>query len=145
MLQKEPNNLLTVGDTEILMNEFDDGEEEIESSDEENLIINNVEVQELHIDMYSEFDDITLPNQIRCLSHTLNLLAVSDSNKAKCNHSYKDLYNDAFGKAHKFWNLLRRSTKASDIVKDIVQCKFPIPVITRWNSFYNSVNKLCTV
>ncbi|CAI6357243.1 unnamed protein product [Macrosiphum euphorbiae] len=140
--QKEPNILLTVGDTEILMNEWDDDEEEIESSNEENLIINNVEVQELHIDMYNEFDDITLPNQIRCLSHTLNLLAVSDSNKAKSNNSYKDLYDDAFDKAHTFWNLLRRSTKALDVVKDIVQCKFPIPVITRWNSFYNSVNKL---
>jgi len=79
--------------------------------------------------MYNEFDDTTLPNQIRCLSHTLNLLAVSDSNKAKSNNSYKDLYNDAFGKAHKFLNLLRRSTKASNVVKDIVQCKFPIPVI----------------
>lgn len=78
--------------------------------------------------MYSEFDDITLPNQIRCLSHTLNLLAVSDSNKAKSNDLYKDIYNDAFDKAHKFWNLLCRSTKASDIVKDIIQCKFPISV-----------------
>jgi len=53
VLQNEPSNLLTVGDTEILMIECDDDEEEIESFDEENVIINNVEVQELHIDMYS--------------------------------------------------------------------------------------------
>lgn len=61
-----------------------------------------------------------LPNQVRCLSHTLNLLAVSDSNKAKIDETYKTIYNNAFGKLHKFWNLVRRSTKASDIVRDIV-------------------------
>lgn len=31
---------------------------------------------------------------------------------------------------------------ASDKVFDICQCKFPLPVITRWNSFYDAIKKI---
>lgn len=58
LLQKEPNNLLTVEDIEILLNECDEVEEEIESSDKENIIINNdihVEVQELDVNIFLIF------------------------------------------------------------------------------------------
>jgi len=38
--------------------------------------------------------------------------------------------------------LLSRSTAASDLTYKICQCKFLIPVITRWNSFFDSIKKV---
>jgi len=50
-----------------------------------------VQVEEFNYEMYNEFDDIVLPNHVRCLYHTLNLLAISDNNKAKNNETYKTM------------------------------------------------------
>jgi len=121
--QKEQSDFLSYTDIEILINELDEINEKKANTntDDENTgddIV--VQVEEFNYEIYNEFDNIVLPNHVRCLSHTLNLLAISDSSKAKNNETYKTMYKDAFGKVHKFWNLLRRSTKASDIVKDIV-------------------------
>lgn len=50
-----------------------------------------IHVEELNYEMYNEFDDIMLPNQVQCLFHTLNLLAVCNSNKAKIDETYKTI------------------------------------------------------
>lgn len=31
---------------------------------------------------------------------------------------------------------------ASDEVFNVCKCKFPLPVITRWNSFYDAIKKI---
>lgn len=51
------------------------------------------------------------------------------------------LFRSALGKLTAFWNLVSRSTMASDVVFNICKCKFLLPVITRWNSFYDAIKK----
>lgn len=48
----------------------------------------------------------------------------------------------AFKKLFSFWNLLSRSTVALDKVTDLCNCKFIVPVITRWNFMYTAVQKV---
>lgn len=76
-----------------------------------------------------------------CSAHTLNLVATTDTSKIT-DFKYKKISRSAFGKFSSFWNLLSRSTIASDTVYKICQCKFPIPVVTRWNSFFDSIKKI---
>lgn len=47
-----------------------------------------------------------------------------------------------FKKLYNFWNLISRSTVASDKVFEMCGCKFPVPVITRWNSLYDASIKI---
>jgi len=87
-----------------------------------------------------ESDDICLPDHITCSAHTLNLIATVDVDKIsdKC---YTINSKSAFSKLCSFWNLLSRSTVASDKVYNICGCKFPVPVVTRWNSSFDAVKK----
>lgn len=87
----------------------------------------------------------TLPPQLRCCSHTMNLVATSDVEnilKNSKNSTFKKLYRSVFGKLQSFYNISHRSTKSQDIIFDIYKCKFPCPVVTRWNSMYDSSKKI---
>jgi len=89
-------------------------------------------------------DEIILPPQITCCNHTLNLIAT------KCkkildnpgNATLKKVYRSVFAKLSALWNLLSRSTVASDICVKECNCKFPTPIITRWNSQFDAIQKL---
>lgn len=85
--------------------------------------------------------DIVLSNHMTCSAHILNLVATTDTSKIT-DLKYKKISRSAFGKLSSFWNLLSKSTMASDTVYKICQCKFPIPVVTRWNSFFDSNKKI---
>lgn len=82
-----------------------------------------------------------LPNHITCVAHSLNLIATTDISKIT-DETYISLSTKSFNKLQAFWNLLSRSTKASDKVVEHCNCKFPIPVITRWNSKYDATKKI---
>lgn len=86
-------------------------------------------------------DEVNLPPQMRCCSHTLNLLATSDAAKVS-DAQYKRSQNSAFGKISALWNLLSRSTNASDEIETSCHTKFPVPNKTRWNSHYDAIVKL---
>jgi len=88
-----------------------------------------------------ESDDICLPDHITCSAHTLSLIATVDVDKIT-DRSYKITFKNVFNKLSGFWNLLSRSTVASDKVYDICNCKFPVPIITRWNSLFDAVKKI---
>jgi len=49
-----------------------------------------------------------------------------------------------FEKLYSFWNLVSRSSVASDKIVDTCNCKFPVPIITRWNSLFFAVKKVLT-
>jgi len=68
--QKQQSDFLSYTDTEILINELDEiNEKEANTNtDDENTdddIV--VQVEEFNYEMYNEFDDIVLPNHVRCL------------------------------------------------------------------------------
>jgi len=94
------------------------------------------------LNVQTEDDDITLPHHYRCASHTLNLIATKDSEKALQDTAYKRMYHVTFGKLTALWNFTHRSTLASDEVEAICNMKLIVPCPTRWNSFYDSINRV---
>jgi hypothetical protein len=104
-----------------------------------------------HVDLYpllfeesnEHSEDISkcLPDHMKCCTHTLNLIATTDIAKIT-DRSYLQISKATFEKLFKFWNLVSRSTAASDTVSDKCNCKFPVLVITRWNSMYDAATKI---
>ncbi|KAL5245992.1 hypothetical protein ACI65C_013400 [Semiaphis heraclei] len=86
-------------------------------------------------------NEYSLPEHMTCTAHTLNLIATVDISKIS-NLSYNKISTATFKKLNSFWNLLSRSTVASDKVEDKCNCKFPIPIITRWNSMFFAAKKV---
>lgn len=73
--------------------------------------------------------------------HTLSLIATTDVNKIS-DLLYKKVHKSVFKKLYAFWNLISRSSVASDKMYEICNCKFPVPIITRWNSLFFAVKKV---
>lgn len=88
-------------------------------------------------------DEICLPDHLACSAHTLSLIATTDVSKI-VDHSYKQISKSVFEKLYSFWNLVSRSSVASDKIFDICNSKFPVPIITRWNSQFFTVKKVLT-
>ncbi|KYM99946.1 hypothetical protein ALC62_09298 [Cyphomyrmex costatus] len=89
-------------------------------------------------------NEIILPPQLTCCSHTLNLIATTECKKILDNPSnalLERIYRSVFAKLNAFWNILSRSSVASDICLRECKCKFSVPIITRWNSQYDAVKK----
>lgn len=76
-----------------------------------------------------------------CCAHTLNLIATTDISKI-LDKNYIKISRSTFSKLSTFWNLLSRSTVASDKVYELCGCKFPVPILTRWNSMFHSAKKV---
>jgi len=121
-------------------------------SDSDNEIINNSDsendsdIPSLEIIYFSSLDfdpnSISLPRHITCAAHSLNLIATTDISKIE-QDAYNKISKAVFKKLFSFWNLCSKSsTVASDKVTELCDCKFPVPVVTRWNSMYNAVQKV---
>lgn len=85
--------------------------------------------------------NISLPDQMTCCAHTLNLIAIVDISKI-IDKTYIKISKSTFSKLSTFWNLLSRSTVTSDKVAELCGCKFPVPILTRWNSMFYSAKKV---
>ncbi|KAL4153366.1 hypothetical protein QTP88_001199 [Uroleucon formosanum] len=85
--------------------------------------------------------NFSLPDHLTCCAHTLNLIATTDVAKIT-DTNYINISKKVFSKLSSFWNLLSRSTGASDKVFDICKVKFPVPIITRWNSTFDAIQKV---
>ncbi|XP_018400179.1 PREDICTED: uncharacterized protein LOC108777723 [Cyphomyrmex costatus] len=92
-----------------------------------------------------DLEFITLPPHHRCVSHTLNLIAVKDADKALDDISYKKKYRVTFAKLSKLWNKQNQSTQVADKIKENCGVYLKTPVITRWNSTFDSVYQLVTL
>lgn len=121
-------------DSEFIENYTDD----VEVVNVSDILLN---AEEIDNDNNDEDIDIVLSNHMPCSAHTLNLVATTDTTKIK-DIFYKKISRSAFGKLSSFWNLVSRSTVAPDLVYKICLCKLPIPVVTRWNSFFDSIKKI---
>jgi hypothetical protein len=89
-----------------------------------------------------ETKTVILPDHLRCATHTLNLVATKDSERAMDNAAYKKTYRASMAKATALWNIVSRSTKAADAAFELLGYHFTVPVITRWHSYYDSVKKI---
>lgn len=138
------NNTKNVNDPNylgIISNDSDSDNEIINNSDSEN----DSDIPSLEIIDFSSLDfdpnSIFLPRHITCAAHSLNLIATTDISKIE-QDAYNKISKAVFKKLFSFWNLCSRSTVASDKVTELCDCKFPVPVVTRWNSMYNAVQKV---
>lgn len=84
----------------------------------------------------------SLPKHYRCASHTLNLLATTDLNKAiNGNVALKSRHEKAIQKCNILWHKASRP-KSAEVIQKVLGHTLSYPTITRWNSFYNSVNQI---
>lgn len=90
-------------------------------------------------DFYDDFE--TLPKQMRCKSHNLNLVGAVDfeKNLLKLNARAFDALDSAYEKLKSFWTLSRRSTVAHEIIEKTCKRSFPYPNSTRWNSKFDCI------
>lgn len=84
----------------------------------------------------TEENPICLPFHLRCASHTISLISTTDSKKVPKQYIHQQ--NKPFGKCAALWNLSRRP-KSSEIIQNTIGCALKLPVVTRWNSFYDAL------
>lgn len=105
-----------------------------------------LEIGQLLHDFESDMDDeLLLPPQKRCGNHTLNLVARSDSLKARGDNNYKRLYDRAMAKVTALSNAVSRSPKNADTVEELTGSTFLNPTVTRWSSDYYAVERITTI
>jgi len=85
---------------------------------------------------------VYLPPHQRCASHTLNLVAVSDTESANSDASYKRVNRATMAKCCGMWNKASRSTVCADIVRSKLKTSLVVPNDTRWNSHFRAVEKM---
>ncbi|KAL4090730.1 hypothetical protein QTP88_025511 [Uroleucon formosanum] len=127
---------LSVGDLNEDGSPFEDSDVETEN-------ITVVDIGQLFTNSEDQNIDesFCLPPHMRCCAHTLNLISTTDIKKIK-DASYINISESTFIKLFSFWTLISRSTVASDKILEKCGCKFPTPVVTRWNSLYDSSLKV---
>lgn len=107
-------------------------EESGDPSDDDSAFINS------HVNV-SE-DEIVLPSHMRCCSHTLSLVSITDA-KVAIKGPFSNLHHSTMGKCSALWNMAGRP-KSSEIIHDVLGCQLKLPCITRWNSLYDSLTVL---
>ena len=93
---------------------------------------------------YSELanEQIVLPHHLRCASHALNLLAITDVAKVVRNSSaLAKINHTTMGKCSALWSAWGKP-KSSDIIRTILGCQLRYPCPTRWNSLHDSIKLL---
>ncbi len=84
-----------------------------------------------------------LPPHHRCAAHTINLIATKDADKAlKSSATFARLSRSVFGKCQAMWNMQSRSSQFADKVDSTFKLYFVVPNSTRWNSIFNSMNRI---
>lgn len=89
---------------------------------------------------YTEIDT-PLSMQVRCGSHTFNLIGVTDAANAMTNTKYFNQHSSAFKKLNRLWKCSSHP-KASEKIVEILGRAIHRPVATRWNSVYDCVKKI---
>lgn len=82
-----------------------------------------------------------LPYHLRCASHTLSMLVTTDFNNILKTSTVNRYHHPAIAKCSSLWNMSRKP-KSSEIISNILNCSLIFPIITRWNSLFNSVSRL---
>jgi ribosomal protein L44E len=96
-------------------------------------------------DIEENMDVVALPPHARCGNHTLNLVAASDSLKARKDKIYQRNYDRAMGKVQALSNALSRSSKLNDKFEEITKKTFLRSTCTRWWSEYYCIERVVEI
>lgn len=118
-----------------LQEEVDDTVSGVDESDPEFVEI---------FDLLASNDNLSLPPHFRCASHTLNLVAGTDSEEALKDPKYRKLFEEVFSKCKCLWNKQSRSTLAADTIKEHLGVYLKTPNATRWNSTFDAMEQIQT-
>lgn len=141
------NNVISFDGTTLSLEDSDVDENSPEEDFTPNEIENSDDILQGLLQGGSEFteeseqNNIQLPPQRRCMSHQLNLIS-GDFEKA-LNSQAKTALIGAVSKVHALWNFVHRSCHAKTLCLEVLGCVLPVPCITRWNSRYDSIAKVC--
>ncbi|KAL4092113.1 hypothetical protein QTP88_026674 [Uroleucon formosanum] len=105
-------------------NEDEDGEDDIDDE------IDMIEIDKILANGLEQNPEYSLPPHHRCASHTLNLVATRDSEKALSDVIYKKQMRSS------------RISVVADTIHDALNVYINVPNTTRWNSTYNAVKCL---
>lgn len=83
--------------------------------------------------------EIKLPPQRRCVSHLLKLLS-KDFEKNLCDNA-KKAYHHTFDALHSLWVIVRVSSRAKTICREMLGATLKYPCPTRWNSRLDCVSQ----
>lgn len=83
----------------------------------------------------------SLPPHRRCAAHTLNLIATNDVYK-NLSTGLDNLKASTERVLRKLWSNQNRSAKAADAIREHVKKLFVVHNATRWNSFFNAVDRV---
>lgn len=86
---------------------------------------------------------VVLPSQLRCFAHQLNTLGRSDFLKylKEIDKEVHKLFTGIYAKLKKLWKKFSANHVAKLIVIQVLGCSLIIPVMTRWNSEIDSIEK----
>lgn len=102
----------------------------------------NVESNELDFDEFILLSsDISLPKQLRCFAHLLNLIGKKDFLKWLQrieSGTYKSFVR-AYAKLKLLWNAYNKRPRAKTIIQNTINAGLTTPVDTRWNSEFDSI------
>ena len=99
----------------------------------------------LNDDSDNRDNQYALPPHHRCGAHTMNLVAVVDSDTACEDLAYKKISRATLAKCTALWNKSSRSPLAAETVFEATSRILIVPNATRWNSFYVAVEKIHSI
>lgn len=79
-----------------------------------------------------------LSSQVRCGSHTFNLIGVTDAAAAQTDTKYFTQHKSAFMKLNRLWKCCKQP-KAAEKIVEILGVMIHRPVVTRWNGLFDCV------
>lgn len=82
---------------------------------------------------------IKLPPQRRCASHLVNL--ISKDFEKHLDRVAKNAFKNTFNSLHSLWSIIRNSSCAKTICKEILGVILLFPTETRWNSKFDCVKQ----
>lgn len=132
--KKFGNNINNVCDT-IDIDDSYSGSEEEESNTNDFVVLPEVSANIL------DLQEITLPRQLRCFAHLLNLIGKTDflMNLKAIDPATNGLFNDIYSKLRLIWNAFARRSVAKSIIRAVLGCSLITPGDTRWNSEFDSM------
>ncbi|KAL4150100.1 hypothetical protein QTP88_003938 [Uroleucon formosanum] len=104
--------------------------------------IDIIEIDEILANGLEQNPEYSLPPHHHCASHTLNLVATRDSEKALSDVIYKKQMRSSFAKMQGLWNKQSRTSEVADTNYDVLNVYINVPNTTRWNSTYNAIKCL---